>query len=116
MQPEKRTYTIPELDALWTEVESLKRQLAELLGNPAAIRSASIGASTAGNVFVSKKEAAAILSISVSTLEQLIAQGEIKIRYLGKRVMIPREQLDEFKKRDVKIIWPDKRQGKTVRK
>jgi hypothetical protein len=36
-------------------------------------------------------------------------------RRLGKRVLIQREQLDRLTNRNVKIIWPEKRQGKTVR-
>src|SRR5258705_13719954 len=101
----QRVYTIPELDELWREVESLRAQLEELRGNPAPIRAAEVRAATAGKVFLSRKEAAAALSISLHTLEQLIVQGEIKTRRLGKRVLIQREQLDRLTKRDIKIIW-----------
>lgn len=62
-----------------------------------------------------KKEAAAQLSISVSTLDQLIAQGELEVRRLGVRILIPRRELERLATRDVAIVWPQKINGKTVR-
>jgi excisionase family DNA binding protein len=62
-----------------------------------------------------KKEAAAQLSISVSTLDQLIAQGELEVRRLGVRILIPRRELERLATHDVAIVWPQKINGKTVR-
>jgi excisionase family DNA binding protein len=100
-----------QVDELRRQIEAISKQLIELRLGP---REYSV--STASKTFLSRKDAAAVLSISVSSLEQLIIQGEIKTRQLGGRVMIPREQIDQLARRDVKIVWPPKRQGKTVRK
>lgn len=63
----------------------------------------------------SRREAAAQLSVSLSTLEQLIARGELKTRRIGKRVLVPRGELVKLAARDVVNIWPAKQGGKTVR-
>jgi excisionase family DNA binding protein len=63
-------------------------------------------------ILYSQKEAAQQLSVSVSTVEQLIAQGEIQIRRLGRRVLIPRSELEKLARRDVQIYWPDQKDGK----
>jgi excisionase family DNA binding protein len=123
MEPEKQLYTLAQVTEALTLRGSLQGQIDDLKHQVEALSLqvklwAHPGGSiaTGSKIFVSRKDAAAILSISVSTLEQLIAQGEIKIRCLGKRVMIPREQLERLANRDIRIIWPNKRQGKTVRK
>jgi excisionase family DNA binding protein len=46
------------------------------------------------NLLFRRKETAAILAISVSSLDQLIACGEIRVKRLGRLIMIPREQLE----------------------
>jgi excisionase family DNA binding protein len=63
----------------------------------------------------SKKEAALMLSICMSTVEQLIARGELKTRRMGKRVLVPRGELVRLAGRDVLDLWPEKQNGKTVR-
>lgn len=61
-------------------------------------------------ILYSRKEAAQQLSISVSTLEQLIAQGDLQVRRLGKRVLISRRELEKLAARDVpEIVWPEKK-------
>jgi len=47
---------------------------------------------------LSKKAAAAYLSIGVRTLERLIDRGEIPIIQLGSRVLVRKGALDEFLK------------------
>lgn len=63
----------------------------------------------------SRKEAAYQLSVSVSTLEQLIAQGGIQVRRLGKKILIPRKELERLAENDVRVVWPEKVNGKTAR-
>jgi excisionase family DNA binding protein len=51
-------------------------------------------------VLVSKKAAAALLSISLRTLDNLIASKEIPVRRIGRRVVLSRRALDVFARRD----------------
>jgi excisionase family DNA binding protein len=116
----QRFYTIPELDELWREIESLRIQIAGLRRNLAPIPSASlrpqkIEGPMNERFLYSKREAAQMLSVCVSTLDQLIARGELKTRRLGKKVMVPRGELVRLAGRDVTAIWPAKQGGKTVR-
>jgi excisionase family DNA binding protein len=62
-------------------------------------------------ILYSYKEAAQQLSVSVSTVEQLIAQGELQVRRLGRRVLIPRSELEKMARRDVQIFWPERKHG-----
>lgn len=55
------------------------------------------------------KDAAAQLSISVSTVEQLIAQGDLRVRRIGKRRLVPRQELEKLALRDVSISWPERK-------
>ncbi|HEX4381203.1 MAG TPA: excisionase family DNA-binding protein [Candidatus Acidoferrum sp.] len=65
---------------------------------------------------LSRKEAAEYVSLSLSTLDVAIARGMLRVRRMGSRVLIPREELDRFVRRDVPNIWPAKRDGqKTTR-
>jgi excisionase family DNA binding protein len=52
------------------------------------------------NIFLSKKSAAAMLSISVRTLENLIVAKELPARRIGSRVVISPRALEEFARRD----------------
>jgi excisionase family DNA binding protein len=51
-------------------------------------------------IFVSKKSAAALLSISVRTLEHLISAGELPVKRIGSRVVLSRHALENFARRD----------------
>jgi excisionase family DNA binding protein len=64
---------------------------------------------------LTREEARAQLKIAVSTLDVAIRQGMIKVRRIGVRVLIPQSELDRFVRRDVHHIWPQKKDGKTVR-
>ena len=66
-------------------------------------------------ILYSRREAAQQLSISLSTLEQLIVQGELQVRRLGKRILVSRRELERLASRDVTVIWPEKVNGKTAR-
>ena len=51
-------------------------------------------------VLLSKKEAASMLSISVRALDYLIQRREIKIRRIGRRVLVPQKELEQFTRHD----------------
>jgi excisionase family DNA binding protein len=60
-------------------------------------------------ILYSMKEAAASLSISLSTIEQLIAQGDLAVRRIGKRVLVPRTELEKLARRVVAVSWPERK-------
>jgi excisionase family DNA binding protein len=47
-------------------------------------------------ILIPRKEAARALSVGRGKLDQLIAQGCIKVRRIGRRVLISREELQRF--------------------
>lgn len=51
-------------------------------------------------ILVSKKEAAALLGISLRTVENLIARKELESRRIGRRRLIPRVSLEKLARRD----------------
>jgi len=51
-------------------------------------------------ILFSKKEAAQALSISLRSLEYLIARKELATRHIGKRVLVPIAALQQFARRD----------------
>jgi excisionase family DNA binding protein len=51
-------------------------------------------------IFVSKKSAAEMLSISVRTLENLISAGELPAKRIGSRVVLSRRALKNFARRN----------------
>jgi len=51
-------------------------------------------------LLVSKREAASLLSVSVRTIENLIAAKRLVARKLGRRTLIPRSALEQFIRRD----------------
>lgn len=51
-------------------------------------------------LLVSKRDAAAMLGLSVRTLENLIALKELPARRIGRRCMIERRALEQFSRRD----------------
>jgi excisionase family DNA binding protein len=130
----KRVYTLAEIAEalnlrgslqdqiaeLTQQVASMSAQIAELKRNPVPIPLADRGhqgsGSRVGEKFLySRREAAQMLSICLSSLEQLIARGELKTRRMGKRIFIPRGELVRLAGRDVLEMWPERQGGKTVR-
>jgi excisionase family DNA binding protein len=53
-----------------------------------------------GPLLVSKREAAALLSLCIRTLDKLIATKELPARRVGKRVLVPYSALVAFSRRD----------------
>jgi excisionase family DNA binding protein len=48
----------------------------------------------------SREEAAALIGVSLRTLDRLVAEKEIVVRRIGRRVLISRDVLTQFIKRD----------------
>jgi excisionase family DNA binding protein len=55
---------------------------------------------TPHKILFSKKDAAHALSISLRSLEYLIARKELPTRHIGKRVLVPIAALQQFARRD----------------
>ena len=51
-------------------------------------------------LLVSKRDAAAMLGVSVRTLENLISSKELPARHIGKRCLLDRQVLVRFSRRD----------------
>jgi excisionase family DNA binding protein len=51
-------------------------------------------------ILISKRDAAKALSISLRTLDNLIASKELTVRRVGRRCLIPRRALEDFARRD----------------
>ena len=47
-------------------------------------------------ILVSRQDAAKALSVSVRSVDYMIARGELPARKLGKRTLIPRAALEKF--------------------
>jgi len=56
-----------------------------------------------GKILLDRKEAANLLSISLRTLDTLLAQGELKTCRIGRRRLIPRQELEQFARRDHRV-------------
>ena len=48
------------------------------------------------SIVVTKKIAAQMLSVSLRTIDHLIAAKELAIRKIGRRVVVPRQSLSDF--------------------
>jgi excisionase family DNA binding protein len=51
-------------------------------------------------ILASRRDAARALGISIRTLDNLIRQGEIRARRVGRRVLLEKTQLEAFSRRD----------------
>ena len=51
----------------------------------------------------SREEAALMLGISERTLDRLIAEKELLVRRIGRRVLVPKDALHSFMRRDHKV-------------
>ncbi len=47
-------------------------------------------------ILLSRKEAARVLSVGRGKLDQLVSDGTIRTRRIGRRVLVPREELERF--------------------
>jgi excisionase family DNA binding protein len=64
---------------------------------------------------LSRSDAAQFLGLAVSSIDLLIARGELRARRLGRRVLVPHAELVKFSKSDHGSIWPAKVNGRTTR-
>jgi excisionase family DNA binding protein len=53
-----------------------------------------------GKLAVNRFEAARLLSISLRTLDSLLARGELRGRRIGRRIIFPIEDLERFLRKD----------------
>jgi excisionase family DNA binding protein len=53
-----------------------------------------------GKILLGRKESAALLSISLRTLDSLLSRREIVARRIGRRLLISRTELERFARRD----------------
>lgn len=60
---------------------------------------------------VNRFEAARLLSVSLRTLDSLLARGELRGRRVGRRIIFPLEELQRFLKRDHPLPGRDSAQG-----
>lgn len=51
-------------------------------------------------LLVSRREAAVLLGLSVRTLDNLVLRGELRVRRIGRRVLVERRELERFARRD----------------
>jgi len=63
----------------------------------------------------SRKEAAAYVGVSLSTLDVITARGLVRVRRIGRRVLIHHAELDRFVRADHPRIWPEKQKNQTIR-
>jgi excisionase family DNA binding protein len=56
--------------------------------------------SSPGKLQYTRRETAEMLSVGLRTLDRLIAEKEITVRRIGRRVVITREALAQFTRRD----------------
>jgi len=54
----------------------------------------------AEKILYGRREAAAILSISLRTLDGLVAAKQLPVRRVGRRTLFPRQALEAFARRD----------------
>jgi excisionase family DNA binding protein len=73
------------------------------------------GANPPPPLVFTRREAAAMLKLSLASLQELLHQGAIKGVPIGSRIMIRREELERFLLAGVRRIWLPKNGGKSVR-
>jgi excisionase family DNA binding protein len=60
-----------------------------------------------------REEAADALGYSVSTVDMLIATGQLRATRTGRRVLVPAAEIERYAKRPPRRLWPPKVDGKT---
>ncbi len=55
-------------------------------------------------ILLNRRDAARMLSLSIRTLDYLIAAREIIVRRIGRKVLIPLRELERFARRDTPTI------------
>lgn len=64
----------------------------------------------APKILYSRAEAAEMLSISVSSLDVLIATGRLKAVHKGRRVLIHAAEIERMAAKEIPHIWPSRRE------
>ena len=64
----------------------------------------------APKILFSRTEAAEMLSISVSSLDVLIATGRLKAVHKGRRVHIHAAEIERLATKEIVQIWPSRRE------
>lgn len=74
----------------------------------------------APKVLYSRREAATALAVSLSTLDVMIESGMLRAVRFGRRVLVHRDELErtgrKIAKGDTPAVWPEKQNGKTIRR
>lgn len=63
----------------------------------------------------SRKQASNLLSISLRSLQVLIDRGDIHVRRIGARRLIPHDELVEVSKKNFDVLWLEKEPNGTRR-
>lgn len=58
-------------------------------------------------ILLARKDAANVIGISVRGLDYLISTGKVRVRRLGKRVLVPRAELERLARKDQERIVPE---------
>ena len=70
--------------------------------------------SEVGKELYSRKDAAAALSLHVTTIDMLIHTGQLRAIRNGRRVLVHRKEIERFASKPHRTLWPPKQNGKTV--
>lgn len=73
------------------------------------------GMPLAPKLLFTRRETAETLSLSVSSVQELMHMGLLNGVRKGQRLMIHRDEIERFSKADVTTIWGPKHNGKTTR-
>ena len=69
----------------------------------------------APKLLYTRKDAADMLSISVSSLDTMIGRGMLRAIRKGRRVLVHKTELERVARQNIPSIWPAKENGRTVR-
>jgi excisionase family DNA binding protein len=78
----------------------VERNDAECREGSAAVEGETLLTEQICSIAMTKQEAAQILRVSLRTIDRLIALRELRVRRLGRRVLIPRSSLDSLMLKD----------------
>lgn len=68
----------------------------------------------APRMLYTRREAAKILSLSVSTIQMLVSRGLLSSRKIGSKRLIPHASLVAFSQKNLPSLWLPKHNGRTV--
>jgi excisionase family DNA binding protein len=69
----------------------------------------------AAKILHTRTEAAAMLSISVSSLDMMVGRGMLRTIRKGRRVLIHKTELERVARQNIPAIWPPKKNRRTTR-